>query len=111
MDRQDISHRAAVLPLLPVSNKQAAKFHIDEIMRILKKPSEQRKNNEDREALKGISCWKDTPERYRKHIARLAGLSLDVAAKMDRDLSESEKSMIRSAARDMNGVTNRLMAM
>jgi hypothetical protein len=59
-----------------------------------------------RVALRNSVCWHDTPELYRKHLARLAGLPLDVAAKLDRDLTESEKSLLRAAARDFRDFTS-----
>jgi hypothetical protein len=111
VDRQDISHRPAVVPELPTMNRDTAKAYLAEVKAMLIKPKKQIQNITAREALHGITCWRDTPEIFRKHIARLAGLNLDVAAKMDRDLSETEKAMLRSAARDMQRVTARLIAL
>lgn len=45
------------------------------------------------------SCWSDTPESFKRLIARSAGLPDDVVTKSDRELSEPEKNAIRAAAR------------
>jgi hypothetical protein len=111
IDRADLSHRPAVVPTLPTLNRDTARAHLAAVKAMLAKPAKQVQDIAAREALRGITCWRDTPEIFRKHIARLAGLNLDVAAKMDRDLSETEKAMLRSAARDMQRVTAGLVAL
>jgi hypothetical protein len=54
--------------------------------------------------------WGDVPELYRKMIVRAAGLGADVVVKRDRDLSETEKVMIRAAVADMRSSLNSLAA-
>lgn len=52
-----------------------------------------------RPAVRGVgSSWRNAPEAFRRLVARAAGLSLDVVAKVDRELTESEKAAIRAAA-------------
>lgn len=59
------------------------------------------------------SCrgWRDTPEAFRRLIARSAGLPLDVVAKLDRDLTETEKAMIRNAAARLKERADALFAL
>lgn len=56
-----------------------------------------------------ITCWHNTPALYRKHIAHMAGLPAEVVGKMDRDLTEREKAMLRAAIRDFLGYCNSLI--
>jgi hypothetical protein len=49
----------------------------------------------------GRRSWHETPVKYRRIICHLACLPSDVADKMDRDLTESEKVLLRAAARDL----------
>lgn len=58
-----------------------------------------------------LTCWKDTPQLYRRMVVAAAGLSADVANKIDRDLSETEKVMIRSAVTDMRNHMNMLVSL
>lgn len=44
-------------------------------------------------------CWSDTPEGIKRLIVKSAGLEAAVAAKLDRDLTETEKARIRETAR------------
>jgi hypothetical protein len=48
-----------------------------------------------------LTCWRETPRNHRRILARLAGLSFDVADKSDRDLTEDEKAQLRAAAREL----------
>jgi hypothetical protein len=59
--------------------------------------------------LANIRCWHDTPELYRRMVARAAGLGVEVVAKFDRDLTEREKELLRSAVRDLWGHLNSLV--
>ena len=45
-------------------------------------------------------------ELYKKHLAKLAGLSLEVVKKNDRDLLENEKALLRAAIADLRGCLN-----
>lgn len=52
-----------------------------------------------RPAVRGVGQgWRNTPEPFRRLVARAAGLAEDVVAKVDRELTESEKAAIRAAA-------------
>jgi hypothetical protein len=62
-----------------------------------------------RKSFSSITCWKDTPQLYRKVMARVAGLSADVVEKIDRDLTETEKAMLRAAASDLRGYVDSLV--
>lgn len=74
------------------------------------KAQEPARNADDgRAALQHIRCWHDTPELYRKHIARMAGLDADVVGKLDRDLTEREKALLRAAIRDFLTFCNALV--
>lgn len=73
-----------------------ARAHISAALATLKKRSAPAKTPAG--ARKTCGCWRETPEPFRKLVARSAGLPLDVADKFDRDLTETEKAMIRAAA-------------
>ena len=45
--------------------------------------------------------WAALPELYRRMIGRAAGADIAVLDKLDRDLDEREKAMLRSAIADM----------
>lgn len=66
-------------------------------------------HDDGREQFKNITCWHNTPELYRVMVARCAGLGPDVVGKMDRDLSEREKALLRSAVRDLRDYLNSLV--
>lgn len=53
-------------------------------------------------------CWHDVPAGLRKTIARAAGLPSDVVDKLDRDLTESEKCHIRTAAKRLRDIAEGL---
>jgi hypothetical protein len=82
---------------------------IDAALAIVKQRSAAPKRPEA--ARKASSGWRDAPEPFRKLIARSAGLPLGVVAKMDRDLSETEKSMIRNAAARLKERADALFAL
>jgi len=102
--RDDLSFRAAVPPEIPVAgiSISEARKRLAEARAIIarKKPLPV---DDGRRAFASITCWKDIPQLYRRVLARVAGLSADVVEKMDRDLTETEKAMLRSAASDMRG--------
>lgn len=56
-----------------------------------------------------ITCWHDSPQAIRWMVVRMAGLDKSVISKIDRDLSEVEKSKIREAARYMRDEINQLV--
>ncbi|MES2027370.1 MAG: hypothetical protein V4448_17625 [Pseudomonadota bacterium] len=58
-----------------------------------------------------LTCWKDTPQLYRRMVVAAAGLSADVVNKIDRDLSETEKVMIRAAVTDLRDHLNMLVSL
>lgn len=60
---------------------------------------------------KNLSSWHSTPEPFRKLVARAAGLPVDVSDKLDKDLSESEKTAIRDAARRLKERADTLFAL
>lgn len=61
---------------------------------------------EDRKGVTALTSWRDTPYDSRRVVAMLAGLPPSVADKTDRQLSETEKAMLRSAARRLSdGIT------
>ncbi|HYD61939.1 MAG TPA: hypothetical protein VEC35_16355 [Noviherbaspirillum sp.] len=49
----------------------------------------------------GLTSWHDTPRDYRRVVAHLAGLPETVIDKYDRNLSENEKCLLRTAARNL----------
>jgi hypothetical protein len=58
-----------------------------------------------------ISSWCDTPEPFRKLIARAAQLDGAVVAKADRELTETEKAAIRAAAQRLKERADALFAL
>lgn len=46
-------------------------------------------------------AWRDMPHLYRRMVVAAAGVGADVVDKIDRDLTEREKIMMRSAIGDM----------
>jgi hypothetical protein len=64
-----------------------------------------------RPEVKPLTCWKETPEPFRRLVARSAGLPLDVVHKIDRELSETEKAMIRAAAARLKERADALFAL
>ena len=54
--------------------------------------------------------WRDTPEAFRRLVARSAALPDDVVGKLDRDLSEAEKVAIRAAAKRLRDRADALFA-
>jgi hypothetical protein len=56
------------------------------------------------------AAWRSTPEPFRRLVARAAGLSLDVVKKQDRELTETEKALIRAAAQRLRERADALFA-
>lgn len=54
---------------------------------------------QNREQFIGLTSWRDTNYEYRRMLAVLASLPPSVADKTDRDLTETEKTMLRAAAK------------
>ena len=54
---------------------------------------------DERAHLAGLTSWRDTPHEYRRMLAVLASLPQSVADKTDRELTESEKALLRVAAK------------
>jgi hypothetical protein len=98
VDIRHISHAPASMPPPPAQRTSVGIEYLESLKKqsasAPKMPREMRKPV-------NITCWKDTPQLYRKLIARVAGLSADVVEKKDRDLTETEKAMLRSAIADM----------
>jgi hypothetical protein len=88
---------------------ETARQHITSCLLTLKKRSAAAKT--PAAARKTCGCWRETPEPFRKLLARSAGLSLDVVSKFDRDLTETEKTMIRSAAARLKERADALVAL
>lgn len=67
-----------------------------------KKRSEASKESDaSRKAFAGVSCWADAPLLHRKCLVRLAGLDQFVVHKSDKELSESEKALLRATAKNL----------
>lgn len=79
--------------------------YVDEALQIL---SKKREKKEELRKPVNLASWSQTPELYRRMIARVAGLSIDVVKKIDRDLTESEKVMLRAASSDLREWSSRL---
>lgn len=54
-----------------------------------------------REPVAPAPSWAALPELYRRMIGRASGLDISVLDKADRDLTEREKALMRSAIADM----------
>lgn len=52
-----------------------------------------------REKLAGLTCWRETSPEHRRVLVMLANLPRETTDKSDRDLTESEKVLLRAAAR------------
>jgi hypothetical protein len=64
-----------------------------------------------RQDVKPARSWSETPEPFKRLVARAAGLSQDVVGKVDRDLSETEKALIRLAAARLKERADALFAL
>jgi hypothetical protein len=106
--RDDVSYRPAVPPELPQIDVETARQRVKSLLAVCRKPAPRSRAVE---ALKSITCWKDTPELYRRMVVAASGLSADVVAKKDRDLTEQEKVMLRSAISDLRLVLSGLVAL
>ena len=65
----------------------------------------------DRRQAVPVASWPALPELYRRMVARAAGLGVEVVDRIDRDLTEREKVMLRSAASDMRAWLNTLVTL
>ncbi|GGI16919.1 hypothetical protein [Oxalicibacterium faecigallinarum] len=98
VDIRHMSHAPANLPAAPTGKTPIGEKYLESLRQRPTAPVAARSVRRD---LVSLTCWKDTPQLYRKMIARVAGLSGDVVEKRDRDLTETEKAMLRSAIADM----------
>jgi alpha-ketoglutarate-dependent taurine dioxygenase len=57
------------------------------------------------------TSWADTPDAFKRLVARSAGLGVDVVSKNDRDLTEFEKNCIRAAAGRLKARADALFAL
>lgn len=107
--RDDLSFRFARLSGLPTIDPVEARKKMAEVKKLIRCQPKAEPDVAARQTLAAIRCWHDTPELYRRMVARAAGLPGDVVGKIDRDLSEREKELIRSAVRDMRGYFDSLV--
>jgi hypothetical protein len=85
---------------------------IESALAILKERRAASSTSEAARKTSGLSsCWRETPESFRKLIVRSAGLPADVVGKLDRDLTETEKAMIRAAAKRLKERADALFAL
>ena len=100
VDQNHESFRPAVIPTVPVINVEQARCKLAQAKALIKceKPAIK---DDSRKQLIGITCWHNTPELYRRMVTHAAGLERSVVEKLDRDLTESEKVMLRSAISEM----------
>lgn len=56
-----------------------------------------------------ITCWNDSPKSIKWIVVRMAALDKTVVNKLDRDLSEVEKSKIREVARYLRDEIHQLV--
>lgn len=99
------SHLPAQLPALPsVTDKQAGNRALEVLRGQLRRPVRAA------ERAPVFFSWSNTPEAFRRLVARAALLSEDVVHKLDRDLSEPEKAAIREAARRLRERADQLFA-
>lgn len=78
------------------------RHHVEQSLAILRQGQKRSAPAENAGARKSFApWWRATPELYRRIIVRCAGLPADVVGKIDRDLTESEKALLRAAIRDL----------
>jgi hypothetical protein len=89
------SYAPASLPPPPAPATPVGREHLQTVKSICRKP---KPPQEGRVAFKSRTSWSDTPEGFKRLLARSAGLDAAVCDKHDRDLTEIEKAAIRAAA-------------
>ncbi len=99
------SHQPAVIPALsPVTDREAGNRALQALKGQLRRPVSAP------ERQPAYFSWSNTPEAFRRLVARAALLGPEVVDKLDRDLSESEKAAIREAARRLRERADALFA-
>jgi hypothetical protein len=107
LDKWHPSHLPAQLPAADFSPTESGRKYLKDL---LDKTAPVAKKTHSKPS--GLtSCWKDTPEPFRKLVARAAGLDASVVAKADRDLTEAEKAAIRGAAKRLKERADALFAL
>lgn len=106
--RDDLSFRPAVVPETTKIDVESARQQLARVLAVCRRPAAR---PHAQNAFKSFSSWHDTPELYRRMVAHAAGLGRDVVDKVDRDLTEQEKAMLRIAAADMRTVLSSLVAL
>ncbi len=105
MNQWHASHLPAQLPVLPsVTDKKAGNRALECLRGQLRRPVPA----PERQPV--FFSWSNTPEAFRRLVARAALLPADVVDKLDRDLSEPEKAAIREAARRLRERADALFA-
>lgn len=102
------SHAKAEVPHLACEKTEAGRAYLNDIKGLCAAAATVKRTTRKPVML---TCWKDTPQLYRRMVVAAAGLSAEVVNKIDRDLSESEKVMIRSAVTDMRNHLNMLVSL
>jgi hypothetical protein len=99
------SHQPAQLPALPpVTDKKAGNRALEAIKSQIRQPV----RAAERQPV--FFSWSNTPESFRRLVARAALLPSEVCDKHDRDLTELEKAAIREAARRLRERADQLFA-
>lgn len=100
------SHLPAQLPPPPtVTDRGAGKQALEAIKSQLRKPVTVTETRTPK-----FFSWTNTPEAFRRLVAKAAVLPEAVVHKLDRDLTELEKAAIREAARRLRERADQLFA-
>lgn len=91
------SHKPAVLPALPPVTETGRRA----LAALLAQARTDDRAAARRSPAAPSAAWRDVPQLYRRMIVAAAGVAPEVVEKIDRDLTEREKVMIRSAVADM----------
>jgi hypothetical protein len=99
------ARRLGTFPDAPAEATAAGKIMAAEAVRLAREASARfspaASNLRNRQRPAGATSWCDTPMKHRRMIAHLACLPSDISEKMDRDLTENEKTLLRAAAQDL----------
>lgn len=85
--------------------------HIESCLAIVNKRRAATAMEAARKPFRDFAAWHNTPEPFRRLVARSAGLAADVVQKLDRDLTEMEKAAIRAAASRLKERADALFAL
>lgn len=103
-----------VFPPAPSAPTEAGRVMAAEALRIARQGSAKfvtpAPTLHDKQRNIGSTSWSDTPVKHRRIIAHLACLPSDISNRLDRELTESEKTLLRAAARDLYEGINGLSA-